>query len=53
MTPTPYRGKRNEPAYMRLTCDAVATLRNMTPESIAEATTTNALRLFPRLAARK
>jgi len=52
MTPTPYRGKRNEPAYMRLTCDAVATLRNMTPESIAEATTNNALRLFPRLMTR-
>lgn len=52
MTPTPYRGKRNEPAYMRLTCDAVAKLRNVTPESIAEATTTNALRLFPRLATR-
>jgi len=52
MTPTPYRGKRNEPAYMRLTCNAVATLRNVTPESIAEATTTNALRLFPRLATR-
>ena len=50
MTPTPYRGKRNEPAYMRLTCDAVAKLRSVTPESIAEATTTNALRLFPRLA---
>jgi TatD DNase family protein len=52
MTPTPFRGKRNEPAYVRLTCDAVAALRNMTPESIAEATTTNALRLFPRLATR-
>jgi len=52
MTPTPFRGKRNEPAFMKLTCDAVAILRNMTPESIAEATTANALRLFPRLATR-
>jgi TatD DNase family protein len=49
MTPTPYRGRRNEPVFMRLTCDAVAKLRNMTPEAIAEATTVNALRLFPRL----
>lgn len=53
MTPTPYRGKRNEPAFMRLTCDAVARLRDTTPESIAEATTANALRLFPRLSARR
>src|SRR6202011_2498935 len=52
MTPTPFRGKRNEPAFMKLTCDAVAILRKMTPESIAEATTANALRLFPRLATR-
>ncbi|HEV2038352.1 MAG TPA: TatD family hydrolase [Candidatus Eremiobacteraceae bacterium] len=49
MTPVPYRGKRNEPAYLQLTCAAVATLRDTTPEAIAQATTENALRLFPRL----
>ena len=52
MTPTPYRGKRNEPAFMTLTRDAVASLRKVTAESITEVTTANALRLFPRLATR-
>jgi TatD DNase family protein len=52
MTPVPYRGKRNEPAYIRLTCDAVAALRGVTFEAIAQATTANALRLFPKLAHR-
>jgi TatD DNase family protein len=50
MTPVPYRGKRNEPAYLRLTCEAVARLRDASVEEIAQATTANALRLFPRLA---
>jgi len=49
MTPAPHRGKRNEPAYLALTCARLAELRGASPESIAEATTTNALRLFPRL----
>jgi TatD DNase family protein len=49
MTPTPYRGKRNEPAYLRLTCNAVAALRGTTADVIAQATTANALRLFSRL----
>jgi TatD DNase family protein len=49
MSPVPYRGKRNEPAYMRLTCEAVAKLRNASVEEIASATTANALRLFPKL----
>lgn len=49
MTPVPNRGKRNEPAYLSLICRAIATLRGTTPEAIAEATTTNAQRLFPRL----
>jgi TatD DNase family protein len=49
MSPVPYRGKRNEPAYVRLTCEAVAQLRNASLEEIASATTANALRLFPKL----
>jgi TatD DNase family protein len=49
MSPVPYRGKRNEPAYLRLTCEALATLRNASPEDIAAATTANAMRLFPKM----
>ncbi len=51
MAPVPYRGRRNEPAYLRITCDAVAALRGMTAEEIAAATTANAKRLFPKLEA--
>ncbi len=50
MTPVPHRGKRNEPAYMTLTCDAVAALRGISTEAVAQATTANAQRLFPKLA---
>jgi len=50
MSPVPYRGKRNEPAYVRLTCEAVARLRGASVEEIARATSANALRLFPKLA---
>lgn len=51
MAPVPHRGKRNEPAYVRLTCEAVAALRATTPDEIAVATTANAKRLFPKLGA--
>ena len=51
MTPAPHRGKRNEPAYVALTCARLAELRGAAPEAIAAATTANALRLFPRIAA--
>jgi TatD DNase family protein len=52
MSPVPYRGKRNEPAYLWLTCQAVATLRNASVEDITAATTANAMRLFPKIATR-
>lgn len=50
MTPAPHRGKRNEPAYVALTCARVAELRGVPAEAIAAATTRNARRLFPKLA---
>lgn len=49
MTPAPHRGKRNEPAYIALTCVRLAELRGAAPPDIAEATTANAQRLFPKL----
>jgi TatD DNase family protein len=51
MTPAPHRGKRNEPAYMALTCARLAELRGAAPEAVAAATTANAHRLFPRMTA--
>ena len=50
MTPAPHRGKRNEPAYIELICKRVAELRGASEPAIAQATSENARRLFPKLA---
>jgi TatD DNase family protein len=47
LTPQPYRGRRNEPAYVRYVGETLAAIRQMTLEEVAQATTTNAARLFP------
>jgi TatD DNase family protein len=46
LAPVPYRGKRNEPAYVVETVREIARLRNQTPEEVAQITTDNARRLF-------
>lgn len=46
LTPIPYRGKRNEPAYIPYIIERIAALRGVSVEEIAQATTTNAERLF-------
>ena len=46
LTPVPYRGKRNEPAYVRLVAETVARVKNMTLEEVAHTTTQNVRRLF-------
>ena len=46
LTPTPYRGKRNEPAYIPYMVDRLAGLKQISVEEMGEATTQNALRLF-------
>lgn len=46
LTPQPHRGKRNEPAFVRLVAEEVANLRGMELETLAKATTANAKRLF-------
>lgn len=46
LTPHPYRGKRNEPAYVRLVAERVAELRNMELAAFAEATSNNVCQLF-------
>ena len=48
LTPTPYRGRRNEPAYLPYVADALAELHGMTREDVAAQCETNALRLFAR-----
>lgn len=46
LTPHPYRGKRNEPAYVKLVAEEIATLRGISVEELSEITTNNAKRLF-------
>lgn len=46
LTPEPYRGKRNEPMYVKYTAAEIAKLRGITVEELAEATSRNARELF-------
>jgi TatD DNase family protein len=46
LAPAPYRGKRNEPAWVSLTAQTLAGLRGIPEEEIASATTKNFNRLF-------
>ncbi|MCX7681428.1 MAG: TatD family hydrolase [Anaerolineae bacterium] len=49
LTPEPYRGRRNEPAYVRYVVEAVARARGLSAEAVARATAENARRLFAGL----
>lgn len=49
LAPMPYRGKRNEPAYIALICNHLATLLNETKEEIARKTTANAKKIFSKM----
>ncbi len=54
LAPQPWRGKRNEPAYVAHTCEVLAAVKGVTPAAMAATTTANFLRLFakvPRAAA--
>ncbi len=46
LAPHPYRGKRNEPAYVPLVAEAVARARGVPVAEVARATAANAVRLF-------
>jgi TatD DNase family protein len=47
LAPVPHRGRRNEPAYVRVVAEAVAAVRGETFAALAAATSANARRLFP------
>ena len=46
LTPVPYRGKRNKPAYVRYVAEEIACLKRVSFEEVAAATTENAQRLL-------
>ena len=46
LAPIPYRGKRNEPAYVRYVAEAIAHVRKLDPEEVAQATSANSERVF-------
>jgi TatD DNase family protein len=48
LAPVPYRGKRNEPAFVATTAAAIAGLREVKPEILAAETTANFFRLFQK-----
>jgi len=46
LTPAPYRGKRNEPAYLEFIASKIAQIKNVSVDQVAWATTENAKKLF-------
>jgi TatD DNase family protein len=46
LAPHPNRGKRNEPAYVRLVAEQIAELKEISIEEVEAATTRNAKKLF-------
>src|SRR5690606_5091605 len=46
LAPEPYRGKRNEPAYVVKVAEMIAAVKRKSLEEIAQVTTANARRIF-------
>ena len=46
LTPVPYRGKRNEPLFVRYVAEEVASLKGVSVETVAEVTSRNFSMLF-------
>ena len=46
LTPVPFRGRKNEPAFVGLVAVKVAEVRGMTPEGVAETAAANTRRYF-------
>jgi TatD DNase family protein len=46
LAPVPFRGKTNQPAYVKYVAEEIARLRGITLEEVAQATTHNFFQLF-------
>lgn len=46
MTPVPHRGKRNEPAFVKLIAEKIAEISHLTLEDVSRVTSYNAFRMF-------
>lgn len=46
LTPAPFRGKRNEPSYIRYVAQKIADITGTSEEEVAETTSANAVKLF-------
>jgi TatD DNase family protein len=46
LSPHPFRGKRNEPANVRIVADKIAELKEISVEEVAKSTTEGANKLF-------
>ena len=46
LAPVPYRGKTNQPAFVRYVAEEIATLRGIAVDEVAEATSANFFNLF-------
>ncbi|KWW12467.1 MULTISPECIES: TatD family hydrolase [Peribacillus] len=46
LAPHPFRGKRNEPSYVKLVAEQIAEIKQLTIEEVSKATTENAKKLF-------
>ena len=49
LTPTPHRGKRNEPSYLKLIAQKIADIKEIPLEMVAKETSTNASEVFTPL----
>lgn len=46
LTPVPYRGKENQPAYVRFVAEEISKIRNVSFENIVQASSQNAEKVF-------
>lgn len=46
LTPVPFRGKRNESAYIKIIAEKLSAVKNITLEEVASVTTANAEKIF-------